>query len=140
MSLVSGGGFRQTPFNLILRGPDLDRLTGYAETLVRRLAAIPGFVDVDTAQAQRSPELQVLVDRQRAADLGVRMADAASTLRVLVGGEKVGFYRERGSSTTSGSGWPRRSAGTRAPSPTSPSRRPRGSWCGSATSPAWSPA
>ena len=96
VSLVSGGGFRQTPFNLILRGPDLDRLTGYAETLVRRLAAIPGFVDVDTAQAQRSPELQVLVDRQRAADLGVRMADAASTLRVLVGGEKVGFYRELG--------------------------------------------
>ena len=28
VSLVSGGGFRQTPFNLILRGPDLDRLTG----------------------------------------------------------------------------------------------------------------
>ena len=96
VSLVSGGGFRQTPFNLILRGPDLDRLTGYAQTLVQRLAAVPGFVDVDTAQAQRSPELQVLVDRQRAADLGVRMADAASTLRVLVGGEKVGFYRKRG--------------------------------------------
>ena len=38
----------------------------------------------------------MLVDRQRAADLGVRMADAASTLRVLVGGEKVGFYRELG--------------------------------------------
>lgn len=96
VSLVSGGGFRQTPFNLILRGPDLDRLTGYAQTLVQRLSALPGFVDVDTAQAQRSPEIQVLVDRQRAADLGVRMADAASTLRVLVGGEKVGFYREAG--------------------------------------------
>jgi len=96
VSLVSGGGFRQTPFNLILRGPDLDRLTGYAQTLVQRLATIPGFVDVDTAQAQRSPEIQVTVDRQRAADLGVRMADVAATLRVLVGGEKVGFYREEG--------------------------------------------
>jgi HAE1 family hydrophobic/amphiphilic exporter-1 len=96
VSLVSGGGFRQTPFNLILRGPDLDRLTGYAGTLVQRLAQVPGFVDVDTAQAQRSPELQVTVDRQRAADLGIRMADVAATLRVLVGGEKVGFYREAG--------------------------------------------
>jgi HAE1 family hydrophobic/amphiphilic exporter-1 len=96
VSLVSGGGFRQTPFNLILRGPDLDRLTGYAGTLVQRLSAIPGFVDVDTAQAQRSPELQAQVDRHRAADLGIRMADVASTLRVLVGGEKVGFYREEG--------------------------------------------
>ena len=70
VSLVSGGGFRQTPFNLILRGPDLDRLDAYSQTLVQRLSAIPGFVDVDTAQAQRSPELQVVVDRQRAADLG----------------------------------------------------------------------
>jgi HAE1 family hydrophobic/amphiphilic exporter-1 len=96
VSLVSGGGFRQTPFNLILRGTDLDRLTGYAQALVQRLAAVPGFVDVDTAQAQRSPELQAIVDRQRAADLGVRMADVATTLRVLVGGEKVGFYREAG--------------------------------------------
>ncbi len=96
VSLVSGGGFRQTPFNLILRGTDLDRLAGFAQTLVQRLGALPGFVDVDTAQAQRSPELQVVVDRQRAADLGVRMADVASTLRVLVGGEKVGFYREAG--------------------------------------------
>jgi HAE1 family hydrophobic/amphiphilic exporter-1 len=96
VSLVSGGGFRQTPFNLILRGPDLDRLTGFAGTLVQRLSAIPGFVDVDTAQAQRSPELQAQVDRHRAADLGIRMADVASTLRVLVGGEKVGFYREEG--------------------------------------------
>jgi HAE1 family hydrophobic/amphiphilic exporter-1 len=96
VSLVSGGGFRQTPFNLIIRGPDLDRLTGYARTLVQRLSAIPGFVDVDTGQAQRSPELQIVVVRQRAADLGVRMADVAQSLRVLVGGEKVGFFREEG--------------------------------------------
>jgi hydrophobic/amphiphilic exporter-1 (mainly G- bacteria), HAE1 family len=96
VSLVSGGGFRQTPFNLILRGPDLDRLDGYTQALVRRLSAIPGFVDVDTGQTQRSPELQLVVDRQRAADLGVRMADVAASLRVLVGGEKVGFYREEG--------------------------------------------
>jgi HAE1 family hydrophobic/amphiphilic exporter-1 len=96
VSLVSGGGFRQTPFNLILRGPDLERLDAYSLALVQRLSAIPGFVDVDTGQAQRSPELQVSVDRQRAADLGVRMADVATTLRILIAGEKVGFYREAG--------------------------------------------
>ena len=96
VSLVSGGGFRQTPFNLVLRGSDLDRLQEYAQTLVQRLGTIPGFVDVDTGQAQRHPELQVVVDRQRAADLGVRMADVAAGLRILVGGEKVGLYREGG--------------------------------------------
>jgi murein DD-endopeptidase MepM/ murein hydrolase activator NlpD len=33
-------------------------------------------------------------DRQKAADLGVRAGDIASALRTMVGGEKVGFYRE----------------------------------------------
>jgi HAE1 family hydrophobic/amphiphilic exporter-1 len=96
VALISGGGFRQTPFNLVIRGPELHRLDEYAQTLIRRLSALPGFVDVDTTQAQRRPEVQVLVDRKKAADLGVRVAEVASALRTLVGGERVGFYREGG--------------------------------------------
>ncbi|HWP34832.1 MAG TPA: efflux RND transporter permease subunit [Thermodesulfobacteriota bacterium] len=96
VSLVSGGGFRQTPFNLVIRGPEFERLDAYAQALVRRLSASPGFADVDTAQAFRKPEVQVLIDRKKAADLGVRVGDVAQALRTLVGGEEVGFYREAG--------------------------------------------
>jgi HAE1 family hydrophobic/amphiphilic exporter-1 len=96
ISLIGGGGFRQTPFNLILRGPDLTRLEQYAKGVIRELAAKPGFVDIDTAQAYRQPEIQVQIDRHKAADLGVRVDAVASTLRTMVGGEKVGFYRELG--------------------------------------------
>jgi HAE1 family hydrophobic/amphiphilic exporter-1 len=96
INLISGGGFRQTPFNLTLRGPDLDRLERYATTVVRDLAGKPGFVDTDTAQAYRQPEVQVRIDRHKASDLGVRVDAVASTLRTMVGGEKVGFFRELG--------------------------------------------
>jgi HAE1 family hydrophobic/amphiphilic exporter-1 len=96
ISLIGGGGFRQTPFNLILRGPDLTRLEQYAREVVTVLASRPGFVDTDTAQAYRQPEIQVRIDRHKAADLGVRVDTVASTLRTMVGGEKVGFYRELG--------------------------------------------
>ncbi len=96
IGLISGGGFKQTPFNLVLRGPDLQQLDGYAQALIKRLSAIPGFVDVDTSQAQRRPEVQVQIDRQKASDLGIRAEDVALTLRTMVGGEKVGFYREGG--------------------------------------------
>lgn len=96
INLISGGGFKQTPFNLVLRGPDLQALDGYAQQLIKRLSAIPGFVDVDTGQAQRRPEVQVRIDRQKASDLGIRAEDIALTLRTMVGGEKVGFYREGG--------------------------------------------
>jgi HAE1 family hydrophobic/amphiphilic exporter-1 len=96
ISLIGGGGFRQTPFNLVLRGPDLNRLEGYARHVITELAAKRGFVDLDTAQANRQPEVQIRIDRQKASDLGVRVEAVATTLRTMVGGERVGFYRELG--------------------------------------------
>jgi HAE1 family hydrophobic/amphiphilic exporter-1 len=96
VNLVSGGGFRQTPFNYVIRGPEQDRLEEIARGFIRRLRAIPGFVDTDTAQALRHPEVQVHIDRRKAADLGVSVEAIASSLRTMVGGERVTFYREAG--------------------------------------------
>ncbi len=96
ISLIGGGGFRQTEFNLILRGADIDRLDQYARNVITELSSRPGFVDLDTAQAYRQPEVQVRIDRQKASDLGVKVDAIASTLRTMVGGEEVGFYRELG--------------------------------------------
>lgn len=96
ISLVQGGGFRQTEFNMILRGPDLQKLDEYSQGIIKRLSAILGFVDVDTAQVQRQPEVQVRIDRKKASDLGVSVEAIASSLRTMVGGEKVTFYREGG--------------------------------------------
>jgi HAE1 family hydrophobic/amphiphilic exporter-1 len=96
ISLIGGAGFRQTPFNLILRGPDLGRLEAYAAGVIQDLKTRTGFVDLDTAQALRQPEVQVHIDRQKASDLGVRVDAVAAALRTMVGGEKVGFYREAG--------------------------------------------
>lgn len=93
---IQGGGFRQTPFNLVIRGPDLNVLDQAASTLIKELSAIPGFVDVDTGQALRHPEVQVHIDRKKASDLGVRVDDVASALRTQVGGERISFYREGG--------------------------------------------
>jgi multidrug efflux pump subunit AcrB len=42
------------------------------------------------------PELQILPDRARAADLGVSVADVATTLNALVGGIRVGKYSTGG--------------------------------------------
>lgn len=94
INLVSGGGFKATPFNLVLRGPDLKKLDEYSGELIRRLKAVHGFVDTDTGQALKHPELQVHIDRQKASDLGVRVESIASSLRTMVGGQKVSLYRE----------------------------------------------
>ena len=96
LNLMQGGGFRQTPFNLTMRGPDLNMLDRFSQALIGKLETIPGFVDVDTGQALRHPEVQVHIDRRKASDLGVRVEDIASALRTQVGGERISFYREAG--------------------------------------------
>lgn len=94
INLISGGGFKQTPFNLAIRGPDMDKLNDYADKIIKKLSLMPGFVDVDTGQALRQPETQVKINRAKASDLGIRMEDVASSLRTMVGGERISFYRE----------------------------------------------
>ncbi|MCU1280776.1 MAG: nolG, partial [bacterium] len=79
-----------------LYGPDLDKLAEYSDKIVRALKKVPGAVDVDTNLVVGKPELQVSIDREKAADLGVQVADIAQTLQLLVGGLKISSYAEKG--------------------------------------------
>ncbi len=90
----SFGGGRASTFQYDLTGPDLDRLMGYSDKIVAKLRDMPGFVDVSTSLVARKPEARVIIDRQKAADLGLSVGDIAGTLRTLVGGEIVTKYRD----------------------------------------------
>ncbi|HKO97658.1 MAG TPA: efflux RND transporter permease subunit [Pyrinomonadaceae bacterium] len=88
----SGGRF---DIDFVLRGPDIQALSGYADELVKRSEKIGGIVDADTSLKLNKPELRVEIDRQRAADMGVDTSDIASSLRVMVGGdEEASRYRD----------------------------------------------
>ncbi len=94
VNIIGGGGWRQTPFNLSLRGPELALLERYSRRLAEAAQGIPGMVDVDTTLSRRKPEIRVFMDRKKAADLGVSVEAIASSLTVLVGGEKVTKFKE----------------------------------------------
>src|SRR4029453_2217637 len=66
------------------------------EALLEKARAIPGLVDVDTTLNAGKPEMSVLLDRPKAADLGVQVADAADALRLLVAGDQVTTFNESG--------------------------------------------
>src|SRR5204862_3262807 len=68
-AISSGSVNADVEFTLV--GPDLAKLSEYAEQMIQKLRQRPGLVDVDTTLALRKPELQVDVDRERASDLGV---------------------------------------------------------------------
>ena len=88
------GGRRPQTFQVNLAGPDLERLADYGNRLVTELKKEPGIVDLDTTLSLRKPEVQVVVDREAASDLGVPVGTIADSLRVLVGGLPVSKFRE----------------------------------------------
>jgi HAE1 family hydrophobic/amphiphilic exporter-1 len=88
-----GGGSADIDF--ALRGPDLQALAVYAERLRQKTKEIGGIVDADTTLKLDRPELRVVVDRERAAALGVDMSDVGDALRLMVGGdEEVSRFRD----------------------------------------------
>jgi HAE1 family hydrophobic/amphiphilic exporter-1 len=85
----------RSDINFVIRGPELEQLAAYADDLVARSKALPGFNDVDSNLELDKPELRANIDRARAADLGVSTSDIATSLNVMVGGDQeVTRYRD----------------------------------------------
>ncbi|MEO7156644.1 MAG: efflux RND transporter permease subunit, partial [Vicinamibacterales bacterium] len=96
VSLGGGPGGGGGGIQYMVQGPDLDQLEKYSEALRAQARAIPGLVDVDTTLNAGKPEMSVLLDRPKAADLGVQVADAAEALRLLVAGDQVTTFNQSG--------------------------------------------
>ncbi|KAF0237878.1 MAG: hydrophobic/amphiphilic exporter-1 (mainly G- bacteria) HAE1 family, partial [bacterium] len=62
---IGGGNFE---IDFVIRGPELEALATYAETLRKKSEEIGGIVDSDTTIKLDKPELRVEIDRERAAD------------------------------------------------------------------------
>jgi HAE1 family hydrophobic/amphiphilic exporter-1 len=77
-------------------GPDLDRLTELSDRLLEALKETPGQVDAQSTHIAGKPEVRAVIDRERAADLGVSVSDVANVLRLYVGGLDVSSYQEGG--------------------------------------------
>jgi len=91
------GGGTDAEVMFWIGGPDLIQLDKYARQLTDAIKDPKlGTTDVDTNFIVGKPELAVRIDRDKAADLGVRVQDLAATLNVLVGGQQATSYYEGG--------------------------------------------
>src|SRR5215471_1663176 len=89
---IGGGNF---DIDFVFKGPDLQQLAQYADTMRLKTKEIGGIVDADTTLKLDKPELRVHIDRDVAADLGVKTSDIATALRLMVGGDdQVTRYRD----------------------------------------------
>jgi HAE1 family hydrophobic/amphiphilic exporter-1 len=95
-SSLTGGSASTKEIAYSLTGPDLVKLGEYAARIVTALQQTPGVVDVATSLVLGKPEVAVTIDRAKAAELGVEVGDVASTLHMMIGGQRVSRYFEGG--------------------------------------------
>jgi multidrug efflux pump len=81
---------------LVVQGPEFRQVAAYAQEIMRRAEAIPGFQNVRVDLKLNKPQLSVWIDRERASDLGVSVRDIASTLQILLGGPELSTFKLAG--------------------------------------------
>ncbi|MBI2297597.1 MAG: efflux RND transporter permease subunit, partial [Armatimonadetes bacterium] len=100
LSLLKAGGLTGSPqadVQLSVSGPDLAVLAHSSDAAVAAASRLPGVSDVQSSLVTGQPELRATIDRVRAADLGVNVADVAQALRLGVAGDdKISSYVEGG--------------------------------------------
>jgi HAE1 family hydrophobic/amphiphilic exporter-1 len=89
-------GMGQRPFTLNIRGADLDQLQKVSEEIAARLAKGHNLKDIDLSSRPGKPEFQVVLDKQRAQELGVSSSQIGQELRTQIAGNVPAVFREGG--------------------------------------------
>ena len=89
-----GGGGRSAAIGYYLAGPDIDKLQQYSEKIIEKVKDDPNILDADTSLVLGNPEVRFRIDRERAADLGVRAGDVSQALSLLVAGQQISTFND----------------------------------------------
>ncbi len=84
------------PLQFVLGGPTYEELARWRDILLEKAAANPNLVGLDYDYKETKPQLEVAIDRARAADLGVSIANIGRTLESLLGFRRVTTYVDNG--------------------------------------------
>jgi hydrophobic/amphiphilic exporter-1 (mainly G- bacteria), HAE1 family len=87
---MGGGGMSDVQY--YLQGPDIRKLAEYSDKLVAKARTVPGLGDIDSSLRSGKPEVQLDIDRERAADLGVSVQNVQQALNTLVAGQTASTF------------------------------------------------
>ncbi len=88
------GGANEAPIQVVVKGTELDKIQDMANVILELTKKIPGTTDVELSTEDPKPELQVRIDRERMASLGLNVAEVGTTLRTAFNGNDNSEFRE----------------------------------------------
>ncbi|WP_194757098.1 efflux RND transporter permease subunit [Aliidiomarina indica] len=81
-------------FSISLVGDELADMREYARDIAALLQGIPGLEGVEVGREDQSPLMRIVVDRERAADLGLRVSEIGRAVRNAVDGAVPSYFRD----------------------------------------------
>lgn len=84
------------PLAVNIKGIELDTLTAIANELMDKIKKVKGLKNVDLNWRSGNPEYQFIIDRRKAASLGLGYGNVATVIRQLVAEDKISVFREGG--------------------------------------------
>jgi len=90
------GSADDAPIQVLLRGPEVDKLFILADSVMKVMKTVPGASEVKLSVDKSKPELQIAIDRTKMAMLGLSVNDVASTLRLSLAGNDDMKFSELG--------------------------------------------
>jgi multidrug efflux pump len=91
-----GAGQSARPLQVVLGGTDYDELARWRDIVIEEAEKIPGLTNLESDYKERKPKIDVAIDRDRAADLGVSLSNVGRTLETILGSRVVTTFIERG--------------------------------------------
>jgi multidrug efflux pump len=91
--ITRGGG---QPFQLVLGGPEYGELAQWRDRVLARMEKNPNFFAADSDYKETRPQMRVVIDRARAADLGVSVTEIGRTLETMMGSRRVTTFVDNG--------------------------------------------
>lgn len=81
------------PINIEISGDDFSKLGEISENLKREIQNIPGLTDLKDNFDRTKPEIQVIVDREKASLFGLNTAMIGMTVRTAINGTEASKFR-----------------------------------------------
>jgi multidrug efflux pump subunit AcrB len=90
-------GFGQgLPVQFILQNLDFNKIRDVIPKFLEEARKNPIFSNVDVNLKFNKPELQVTIDRLKAAELGVNVLDVSQSLQLALSGRRFGYFLQNG--------------------------------------------
>lgn len=93
---VGGGGLGGLPVQFVVQAPTIEDLKEIIPEFQQKARESGTFDVVETDLKFTKPELTVTIDRNKATEMGVQVAEIAETLQLLFSGQRFGYFIKDG--------------------------------------------